>query len=272
MLLSRMVMHPRPASAVNVVAKAVQVVKACHALGGNLSLGDIARQVGLPRSTVQRIVRTLIAEGFLSSTGAARSISLGPDLLAMGAASAMDVVARTHPLLRELSRQTGETVDLSRLNRDHAVFVNQVPGSHRLQAISAVGATFPLHCTANGKAMLALLGPAELQVALARPLQAFTPKTIVKNASLLRELDRVRKSGIAVDDEEHTLGICAIGMAFRTPAHQLFAISIPVPAVRFAAMRRQCEAVLGNALADLPWMFGSPDRQPPGARARRSPD
>ncbi len=255
---SRMAVQRRKAASVNVLAKAVQVMKACHTLGGNLSLGDIARHVGLPRSTVQRIVGTLAAEGFLVSTGAARSISLGPELLAMGAESAMDIVERTHPLLKEIALNSGETVDLSRFNRDHAIFVNQVPGSHRLQAMSAIGAAFPLHCTANGKAMLAQMDSDELRPFLGRRLQAFTPRTLTTGAELLKHIREARRCGVAVDAEEHTLGICALGVAFRTPAHQLFSISIPVPAVRFASVRKNCESLLRKAVAELPWAVSAP--------------
>jgi DNA-binding IclR family transcriptional regulator len=253
-------MQPKQPSGVNVLSKAVQVIKACHRLGGGLSLGALAREVGIPRSTVQRIVQSLAAEGFLVSTGAAHSISLGPELLAMGAASAMDIVERAHPLLKALARETGETVDLSRLSREHAIFVDQAPGSHRLQAVSAIGNSFPLHCTANGKAMLALMEEHELQRALMKPRQAYTPKTITQAGALLAEVGDIRRTGISIDNEEHTLGIAAVGMAFRAPTGQLFAISIPVPAIRFREVRPQCERALRQAVRDLAWLLEEPAR------------
>lgn len=254
-------MQSRSPSGVNVLSKAVQVLKACHRLGGGLSLGELAKEIGIPRSTVQRIVQTLAAEGFLVSSGAAHSISLGPELLAMGAASAMDIVERTHPLLKDLARQTGETVDLSRLSRDHAIFVNQAPGSHRLQAVSAIGNSFPLHCTANGKAMLALMEDDELAQVMMRSRQAFTPKTLTETATLMTEIAEIRRTGIAFDNEEHTLGISAIGMGFMAPTRQVFAISIPVPTIRFGAVKRHCESVLRQAVLDLAWLVADPARR-----------
>ena len=179
----------------------------------------------------------------------------------MGAASAMDIVERTHPLLKDLARQTGETVDLSRLSRDHAIFVNQAPGSHRLQAVSAIGNSFPLHCTANGKAMLALMEDDELQQVMLRPRQAFTPKTIVDAGALLAEIAEIRRTGVAFDNEEHTLGISAIGMGFMAPTRQVFAISIPVPTIRFSSVKRQCESVLRQAVLDLAWLVTERERR-----------
>lgn len=236
----------KQASRVNVVAKAAQVLKACQTLGGGLSLGDIARHLSLPRSTVQRIVHTLVQEGLLASDGSARSITLGPQILSIGATAATNVVERVQPLLRKLAAETGETVDLSRLNGDHMVFVNQMTGSHRLRAVSAVGDTFPLHCTANGKAVLAELPEDQLGNFLLRPLRKFTPHTIVSGKQLKDHLAEVRAKGIAVDAEEHSIGICAVGIAIRDKAHQYYAVSIPVPSVRFAQCRERCERALNK--------------------------
>ena len=85
---------------VNVVAKAAQLLKACKLLGGHRSLGDIARHAILPRSTVQRIVPTLVQEGFLATDGTANSIRLGPEILAMGATAATNVAERVQLILK----------------------------------------------------------------------------------------------------------------------------------------------------------------------------
>ena len=241
----------RPPATINVLSKAAKVIRACHRLGGGVSLGDLARETKLPRSTVQRIVQTLAAERFLVSSGKASTIHLGPELLSMGADMTLDIADRTHPILQQLARDTGETVDLSRLNRNHAVFVDQVPGSHRLQAMSSVGQTFPLHCTANGKAMLASLSDERLRQILMRPLQAYTPKTIQDAIVLRKELANIRATGISTDNEEHTLGISAVGMAFVAPTLQVYAVSIPVPTVRFRDVRNACEHSLQQAIRQI---------------------
>ena len=231
-------------STIQVVSRAIAVLKACEALGPGLSLSDIARHVDLPRSTVQRIVQSLADGGFLVSEGRSRSIALGPDLLAMGADATANVFELAHPFLKELAEQTGETVDLARLNRDHMIFINQVPGAHRLRAVSAVGDVFPLHCTANGKVALALLNETQLHKALSGKLTAFTHNTITDHAALLTEISAVKSGAVAVDNEEHSLGICAIGAGFTDKARQIYAVSIPIPAVRFTPMRAKCEPLL----------------------------
>ncbi len=112
-------------------------------------------------------------------------------------------------------------------------FVDQLQGRHRLRAVSAVGAAFPLHCTANGKALLSALGPAEARALLPARLPRLTPNTIVSHRELARELERVSAAGVAFDREEHSEGICAAGAAVLDSSGPVAALSVPVPAMRF---------------------------------------
>ena len=244
-------------NSIQVIGRAIAVLKTCDALGPGLSLGDISRQLGLPRSTVQRIVQALAEGGFLIAGNRAKSIALGPDLLAMGADATGNVVELVQPILKSLAEQTEETVDLARFNRDHMVFINQFPGAHRLQAVSAVGDIFPMHCTANGKAALSQLGDGSLPKVLGSTLKMYTDNTINNYDELLNEINDIRETSLAVDNEEHTLGICAIGMAFKDPARQVYAVSIPIPAVRFATMRDRCEPLLVAAIQAIDEKLGS---------------
>jgi DNA-binding IclR family transcriptional regulator len=124
------------------------------------------------------------------------------------------------------------------------VFVDQVTGSHRLRAVSAIGETFPLYCTANGKAYLAELGDGEVERLIGASFRPRTPRTITRLDALLRELKTVRKTGVAIDREEHTQGICAAGVMTRDPLGNVIAVSVPVPAHRFYENQRQIVARL----------------------------
>jgi DNA-binding IclR family transcriptional regulator len=144
-----------------------------------------------------------------------------------------------HPFMEELSRELEETVDLSILDGDRATFVDQVVSPHRLRAISAVGESFPLHCCANGKALLANLPPERERQALPSRLARLTPNTITTPAALRKELERVRAEGVAFDREEQTEGICAVGAVLKGVSDEMVAVSVPVPAQRF--YRRESE-------------------------------
>jgi len=125
------------------------------------------------------------------------------------------------------------------VRRDHLMFIDQVIGSHRLRTVSAVGETFPLYCTANGKAYLSSLDELQVEQLIGKSYEARTPNTLTKLSALLAELRTVRKNGIAYDREEHTIGICAVGVALHDPLGNAVAISVPVPSQRFAERERR---------------------------------
>ena len=106
-------------------------------------------------------------------------------------------------------------------------------GPQRLRAVSAVGETFPLYCTANGKAYLAQLDEVAIARLIGTSFERRTAKTVTRLDDLLKELKVIRKSGVAFDHEEHTLGICAAGVVLRDLLGNDLAISVPVPAQRF---------------------------------------
>jgi DNA-binding IclR family transcriptional regulator len=200
-----------------------------------MSLGQLAGRVGLPKSTVQRIIAALDFENFVVSVFPDKRLRLGPGLVRIAHSIRFPIAETARPYLRELSAKTGETVDLAVLDGDKAVFVDQIPGTHRLRAISAIGVSFPLHCTANGKAMLAAMGAEELSRLKKRVrLTAFTKNSIRSWEKLEDELLRIREAGIAYDREEHSVGISAIGTAIIGVEGDIAAITIPTPTVRFA--------------------------------------
>lgn len=219
---------------VQVIARAALVLRALERSPDGASLADLANSVGLPRSTVQRIVDALDAEGLVVAASSNEGVRLGPALLSLAAAVRFDIVEIARPVVEALAKATGETVDLSIANRDRVVFVDQVPGIHRLAAVSAVGVSFPMHSCANGKAVLAAMNELELRRVRSRlKCVEKTPNTLANWHDLSAELERVRKEGIAYDREENSLGISAVAMAFRMPDGRLGALSIPVPTQRF---------------------------------------
>jgi DNA-binding IclR family transcriptional regulator len=227
-------------SGIQVISRAVAILRVCKLNNDGLSLGDIADALKLPRSTVQRIVGALVAEGLLQNGGAARSIRLGPEIHALSDAHRVNIVEVAHPFLKSLSEQTGETVDLALYKCDHMIFIDQVVGSQRLRAISSVGEQFPVHNTANGKASLALLDEATTN----QILKAL-PSTVKVNVKALKnELQLARKYGIAIDDEDHSPGISAIGTAFKDATGAIYAVSIPMPSFRFKANKKRFSPLL----------------------------
>src|SRR3954453_21657561 len=126
-------------SQVQVIARAATILRALEEQPAGLSLGAIAQRVGLARSTVQRIVAALAAEKLLIAASPTGRVRLGPTILRLAASARTDFVASARPFLVRLSNDLNETVDLATIKKDHLIFVDQVIGSDRLRAVSAVG-------------------------------------------------------------------------------------------------------------------------------------
>jgi DNA-binding IclR family transcriptional regulator len=228
-----------PRQSIQVITRAVSVLRALEDEPGGLSLGQIGERLGLARSTVQRIVEALRAEQFVIAASPTSGVRLGPALIRLAAAASVTFDQITRPIIAALSQSIGETVDLSVLKGNSVIFTDQIQGSHRLRAVSAIGETFPLHCTANGKVILSLLPPDKAAQLLRGPLPRLTRNTITKRADLLKAIETCRRTGIAVDDQEHTEGISALGAGFLDPMGRAIALSIPVPTARFKRVRAQ---------------------------------
>lgn len=218
---------------VQVIARAASILRALEGESAGLSLGQIARRVNLARSTVQRIVASLASEKLVIAASPTGRVRLGPAILRLASSVRSDFAAMARPYITRLSQELRETVDLAAVRNDHLVFIDQVTGSHRLRTVSAVGDSFPLHCTANGKAYLSRLDEEAIVRLIGQSYEARTPKTLTRLETLLKDLRTARKTGVAYDNEEHTLGICAAGVVLEDPLGNAVAISVPVPTQRF---------------------------------------
>ncbi|HEX4435929.1 MAG TPA: IclR family transcriptional regulator [Solirubrobacteraceae bacterium] len=232
---------------IQALARAGSILRALEEAPQGLGLAELAKAVALPKSTVHRLAGALASEGLVATAGG--RLVLGGAIPRLAAASRRTLPQRLRPALEELSAQLGETVDLAVLDGSAVRFVDQIPGSQRLRAVSAVGAGFPLHCTANGKALLAALDPEDARALLPARLPRLTSATIVSRAALSTELEEIRGRGVAFDHEEHTEGIGAVGVAIHDGAGPVAALSVPVPMTRFrGAEQHYAQAALTAAL------------------------
>jgi len=232
-------------NSIQVIARAAAILRALKDESEGLSLGQIADRVSLPRSTVQRIVGALQAERLVIAASPEGGIRLGPELQSLAEAARIDLAEMIRPFLQDLSNETEETVDLAVLRNDKMIFIDQIPGKQRLRAVSSIGEAFPLTTPANGKACLALMDDNEISKVAMREWKALGVKRDPK--TLLAELQKVRKSGVAFDEDEHSSGISAAGIAFKDSRGGYYGISVPTPSTRFLKKK----AILVKALARL---------------------
>jgi DNA-binding IclR family transcriptional regulator len=243
-------------SQIQVIARAASVLRALEDEDEGLSLGQIAGRVGLPRSTIQRIVAALDAEKFVVSASSSGGWRLGPALTRLASSVKIGVLPIARPLIMELSSELNETVDISIPKKDCVVFIDQVVGSQRLRTVSAVGEAFPLYCTANGKAVLAALTDEEVTRRIGKLYGARTSKSLTTFEKLSADLLKIRKQGYAVDREEHTEGVCAAGVLVHDALGNPLLISVPVPASRFEDSQKVIVEKLLKMKSKLQERFG----------------
>ncbi|MEA2384678.1 MAG: hypothetical protein QOH72_4649 [Solirubrobacteraceae bacterium] len=245
-------------SGVQVIARAAQILRALDSEPHGLSLSQLSGRLGLPRSTVHRVVTALATEGLLAAASPNGRVRLGPELARLALASRRELRLELRPHLQRLFDRLNESVDCAVLDGDHLRFIDEIAAPHRLRAVSSVGATFPLHCTANGKALLAELSPEEVSRVLPPRLRRCTDATITARVELVAELDGVRQTHVAFDREEHTTGISAAGIAIRDPFGALAAISVPMPTQRFEGREHEIAEALSAARRDILRGLGVP--------------
>ncbi|WP_434387920.1 IclR family transcriptional regulator [Melittangium boletus] len=219
---------------IQVIARAAAILRALASQSEGSSLGRLARQVGLPRSTVQRIVGALRDEQWVTVEDGLR---LGPGLAALAGAARGDVLSVAQPHLDALRQRVDETVNLTLLQGRRAVSVARSFSDRPLSVRGALGDTYPLHSTSHGKALLAQMTDEQVRRLMGSRLEPLTSRTLRTLPALLEDLRGVRERGVAVDEEEHAEGICAVGVALRLATGPRYALAIPIPASRFAARR-----------------------------------
>lgn len=230
---------------VQVISRAAAILRVLENQPDGLSLGAIAKALGLARSTVQRIVYALDEERFVIAASPTGRVRLGPGLIPLGSAAKADIDRVILPYMKQLSDEVEETVDLSVQDGASMIFIDQIiTEKQRLMAVSAVGQPFPIHSCANGKSVLAKMDDASVNAILDFPLIQATRNTITTKETLNTELNTIRAQGFAFDLEEHHDGLCAVGACISGPYGQNLALSIPVPSVRFYGNEKKFTDVL----------------------------
>lgn len=217
------------------------------------SLADLSRELGLHPSTVFHLLKTLLALGYVAQTPGAKTYRLGPKIFQLASAATHEqaLVDVAMPYLSDLIRATGETSHLAIYDRGEVVVIAKLDGGGPMRLTERIGTPRPAHCTAIGKVLLAALEPPDLRAHLSgRRLARFTPHTITVPARLRRELAQIRNRGLAVDDEEYSLGLRCLAAPVRDFAGKVVAaLGLSAPAWRMddARMAEMAETLRRQA-------------------------
>jgi IclR family transcriptional regulator, pca regulon regulatory protein len=196
----------------------------------SLGVSELAREVGLSRSTTHRYMSTLTRLGYLQQDPSSRRYRLGPRVLDLGfsAINSMELRVISSPYLQRLSDETGFTVNMAILDGADILYVERCrssrAGQREIDLNLHVGSRLPAYCTSMGKVLLAYLSP-ERRAALLDgvPLRKRGPNTLTSRRALEAELAAVRERGLALNNEELAYGLRSIAAPVRGPSGDVVA-------------------------------------------------
>jgi DNA-binding IclR family transcriptional regulator len=223
-------------NSIQVIERMTRLLDALAEHADAVTLKHLAQATSLHPSTAHRILTALVHERLAERIDQG-TYRLGIRLLELGNLVKARISVREHalPFMRELHAATAEAVNLSVRHGDEIVYVERTSaGRAMMRVVTIVGARAPLHITAVGKLFLMDDGPDALRAYAGRTrLAAYTKNTLTSVAALEKELDRVRKQGYALDNEEAEIGVRCIGAAVRDDTGTLVAgLSVSAPAER----------------------------------------
>lgn len=225
----------KPKTRLSSVANSIRLIKAFSDSEYEIGISNLAKRLGLAKSTVHRLASTLIEAGMLEQNSDTGRYRLGLSLFELGSLvrRKMDVSSEAKPYLKTLREKTGETVHLAILDHASVLFINNLESEHAVRMSVNVGVRAPAHCTAVGKALLAYQPTETLEQVIRDGMRSSTPKTIIDSAELRQDLATVRARGYAIDDEELETGLRCIAAPIRDHSGSVVAsTSVAGPAQR----------------------------------------
>lgn len=222
------------------VDRALQLLSAFETDLQELSIQQFSEILNLPKSTVHRLITTLVHRGFVEQDSQTRNYRLGLRLYALGTkvVATRGINSEAAPVLRELIEQCGETASVSVLDDTEAVIIEKIESNQTIRVTSQIGNRNPLHCTGSGKVFMAYANPEVVDKILKQisPLKRYTKNTITDPIKLKENLAEIKARGYALDDEEIFDDQFCISAPVRNSKGEVFAaITVSGPLNRIKA-------------------------------------
>ncbi len=241
------------------VANAARVLKAFTPSEREWGVSDLARRLGIAKSTAHRLLATLTDEGLLEQDGSSGRYRLGLAVFDMAAAAqSMDLHEAVLSPMTELRNRTGETVQVAVLDGREVVYVERLDSPNTLRLFLEVGRRNSAHSTGCGKALLACLAPDQLERVLKGwTLTSKTPHTITGHVALRADLAESRRRGYAVNRRESEAGVISVAAPIRDiSGRAVAAISVAGPAERLEPHELQLAQVTMEVAATVSRRLG----------------
>src|ERR1044072_6964613 len=194
------------------VASSIRLLKAFSEEQVEIGISDLARRLGVAKSTVHRLAVTLVADGMLEQNPDTGKYRLGIALFRLGSLvrRRMTISNEARPVVRDLREKVNETVHLAVLDGSEIMYVFNLESTQAIRMRSDVGVRKPAYCTAEGQAILAYQPADVVDSVVGHGLAARTPQTVTDPLAFKKVLERVRARCCAIEDEESELGMRCI--------------------------------------------------------------
>ena len=218
------------------VRKALDILEVFLNDEDELGIGTVARLTKLNISTAHRLASIMLKKGYLSQPVNRGKYSLGLKLLEFTGAIKKKIEVRdvALPFMEKLNKKINESVNLAILDANEAVYIEQIETTHYLRTYIEVGHRVPLHASGAGKILLASMTEEEVkQFHKDKGLPSYTENTIRNFSKLKKELSKIRREGVAIDNEERELGVRCVAAPVRDGnGNVVAAISVSGPTAR----------------------------------------
>lgn len=195
------------------LSKGFEILEAVAAERAGLAFSEVVDKTGFPKASVHRLLKELVDLSALSFDETSRRYAGGLLLASLGAhvTSNYDVRKTARPHLEALHSRTGSVATLGIRDGETGIYLDKIePADFMIRLHSEIGKSFPLHCTAMGKVLLANSDAATIGKIARRKLKRYTANTITDGKALRSELDTVKNNGFAIDREEITRGLVCV--------------------------------------------------------------
>lgn len=209
--------------------KSLQVIELLSKNPQGLRLLELSNIIGFPKSTVHHILSTLLPYEYVSQDRETKKYSLGFKFLSIGRVILDNIDVRTtaHRHLLELHEKCKETVHLAILRDGKVIYIDKIDTQGMVSLATYIGYRTDPHAAAGGKILLSELSRKEIMdIYKERPLKTYGKNTITTMPRLFDELEKIKKQGYAIDDEEYYEGIRCIAAPIRAGWKIVAAVSI----------------------------------------------
>lgn len=223
------------------VSRALDIITILSLKKGGLGVTEIANQIDINKSSVYRILSTLVQYGYVEQDADSGRYKLGYKFLEISSKllESIDLRTEAQPFLKELESETNEVIHLVVYDQGEVVYIEKLEGNELLRMHSRVGKRAPMHCTSVGKAILAYLPTNDVSTILGdKGMTVHTKHTITDKEILMQELEKIKKCGFAYDLEENEYGItCIAAPIFDHSGNVIAAVSVSGSTIRMTTHR-----------------------------------